>query len=54
MYNAVLCSVFKFDHLSPYCPNYHLDFKGGRAFRGNFCPPMRPKNENCFSEVSSD
>ena len=27
--------------------------KGGRALRGYFGPPMRPKNENCFSQVSS-
>ena len=27
--------------------------KGGRALRGYFGPPMRPKNENCLSQVSS-
>ena len=27
--------------------------KGGRALRGFFGPPMRPKNENCLSQVSS-
>ena len=27
--------------------------KGGRALRGYFGPPMRPKNENYFSQVSS-
>ena len=24
---------------------------GGRALRGYFGPPMRPKNENCLSQV---
>ena len=27
MYIAVLCSIFKFDHLSPYSLIDHLDFK---------------------------
>ena len=27
--------------------------KGGRALRGYFGPPLRPKYENCFSQVSS-
>ena len=27
--------------------------KGVRALRGYFGHPMRPKNENCFSQVSS-
>ena len=27
--------------------------KGVRALRGYFGPPMRSKNENCFSQVSS-
>ena len=27
MYNAVLCSIFKFDHLSPYSLIDHFDFK---------------------------
>ena len=26
---------------------------GGRALRGYFGPPLRPKNENCFLQVSS-
>ena len=27
--------------------------KGVCAVRGYFGPPMRPKNENCFSQISS-
>ena len=29
------------------------NMKGVRALRGYFGPPMRPKNENCLSQVSS-
>ena len=29
------------------------DDKGVGALRGYFGPPMRPKNENCFSQTSS-
>ena len=31
----------------------HVHVKGVRALRGYFGPPMRQKNENCFSQVSS-
>ena len=31
----------------------YIYFKGVRALLGYFGPPMRPKNENCFSQVSS-
>ena len=30
-----------------------IELKLVRALRGYFGPPMRPKNENCFSLVSS-
>ena len=30
-----------------------MHVKGERALRGYFGPPMRPKNENYFSQVSS-
>ena len=32
---------------------YIHPIKGGHALRGYFGPPMRPKYENCFSQVSS-
>ena len=32
---------------------YDALIKGVRGLRGHFGPPMRPKNENCFSQVSS-
>ena len=44
--------MIQYDHIQ----HLHVYIKGVRALRGYFAPPpppMRPKNENCFSQVSS-